>query len=108
MADVFPEIHGQGSRVREIIRREEEAFNKTLDRGIEIFEERDLIKEAADPRGALISVDLGSEDPIKNAIDGNQITAAFAFRLYDTYGFPLDLTELMASELGLTGDSTVF
>src|SRR5438874_9056069 len=108
MADVFPEIRAQGSRVREIIHREEEAFNKTLDRGIEIFEERVLIKEAADPRGALISVALGSEDPIKNAIDGNQITAAFAFKLYDTYGFPLDLTELMARERGLTVDVTGF
>src|SRR5213595_2176905 len=38
MGDVFPEIRAQESRVREVIRREEEAFNKTLDRGIELFE----------------------------------------------------------------------
>jgi alanyl-tRNA synthetase len=108
MGDVFPEVRAKEKTIKDTIRREEEAFNKTLDKGIEIFEERVLIKESVDPRGALMSVALGPEDPLENAIEGNQITAAFAFKLYDTYGFPLDLTELMARERGLTVDVAGF
>jgi alanyl-tRNA synthetase len=108
MGDVFPEVRAKQKALKETIRREEEAFNKTLDKGIEIFEERVLIKESVDSRGALMSVALGPEDPLENAIEGNQITAAFAFKLYDTYGFPLDLTELMARERGLTVDVAGF
>jgi alanyl-tRNA synthetase len=104
MGDVFPEVRARQSRIKDTIKREEEAFNKTLDKGIEIFEERVLIKESIDPRGALMSVALGPEDPLEK----NQITATFAFKLYDTYGFPLDLTELMARERGLTVDVAGF
>lgn len=84
MGDVFPEIRTQQLRIKETIRREEEAFNKTLDRGIELFERE----------GALAGA---------RAISGE-----FAFKLYDTYGFPLDLTELMARERGLTVDVVGF
>src|SRR5262245_57689281 len=80
MGDVFPEVRTQQSRIKDTIRREEEAFNKTLDRGIELFE-----REVA-------------------RILGSAISGEFAFTLYDTYGFPLDLTELMARERGLTVD----
>jgi alanyl-tRNA synthetase len=104
MGDVFPEVRTNKSRIKETIKREEEAFNKTLDRGIAKFEDRVGIKEAVDPRGTLMSVALGPEDPLADAIEGSQITADFAFQLYDTYGFPLDLTELMARERGLTVD----
>jgi alanyl-tRNA synthetase len=83
MGDVFPEIRAQQSKVGETIRREEEAFNKTLDRGIELFE-REVAR-------------------IPRVISGE-----FAFKLYDTYGFPLDLTELMARERGLTVDVAGF
>ena len=38
MGDVFPEVRLKESKIKEIVRREEEAFNKTLDRGIELFE----------------------------------------------------------------------
>src|SRR5215475_540486 len=84
MGDVFPEVRTQQSRIKDTIRREEEAFNKTLDRGIELFE-----REVALPSARAISGD-------------------FAFKLYDTYGFPLDLTELMARERGLTVDVAGF
>jgi alanyl-tRNA synthetase len=80
MGAVFPEIRAKREHVEETIHREEEAFNKTLDRGIELFRE-----EAERLRGA-------------------QFGGAFAFKLYDTYGFPLDLTELMARERGQTVD----
>jgi alanyl-tRNA synthetase len=84
MGDVFPEVRANESKIKDTIRREEEAFNKTLDRGIELFEREVAL-------------------PITAAISGE-----FAFKLYDTYGFPLDLTELMARERGLTVDVAGF
>ncbi len=105
MGDVFPEIRVRKKQVQEVIRTEEEAFNKTLDRGIELFREEtrrvstDVVQFPV-PQGGLISeiTDFGSK----------QIPAEFAFKLYDTYGFPLDLTELMARERGLTVDIAGF
>src|SRR5947207_3535691 len=83
MGGVFPELRAKQETIKEVIRREEGAFNKTLDKGIELFE-----REVA--RGA------------------PTISGAFAFRLYDEQGFPLDLTELMARERGLTIDVAGF
>jgi len=87
MGDVFPEIRARKQIVQDVICTEEEAFNKTLDRGIELFND--------------YSEGLG----VAGASD---IDAEFAFKLYDTYGFPLDLTELMARERGLTVDTAGF
>jgi alanyl-tRNA synthetase len=83
MRDVFPEVRAQQSKIKGTIKREEEAFNKTLDKGIELFE-----REVA----AGVSA----------------ISGAFAFRLYDEQGFPLDLTELMARERELIVDVAGF
>ena len=83
MGDVFPEIRTKEKTIKDVIRREEEAFNKTLDKGIELFE-----REVA--RGV------------------STISAPFVFRLYDEQGFPLDLTELMAREHRLTVDVAGF
>ena len=90
MGDVFPELREKKRIIAETIRREEEGFNKTLDRGIELFE-----------REVARLVNSGLER-------GSQISGAFAFRLYDEQGFPLDLTELMARERGLTVDKDAF
>ncbi len=77
MGGFFPELAKNEARITEIIKDEEESFGRTLDRGIKHFEE----------------------------LAGNtQISGQDAFKLYDTFGFPLDLTELMASERGLTVD----
>jgi alanyl-tRNA synthetase len=84
MGEVFPEIREKQEHVEETIQREEEAFNKTLDRGIELFQEETGGKATG------------------------EINGEFAFKLYDTYGFPLDLTELMARERGLTVDVAGF
>ncbi len=89
MGDVFPEIRAKKKEVQAVIRREEEAFNKTLDNGIAVFEEN--MAELANP-----------QRPVK-VFPGDK-----AFELYDTYGFPLDLTELMARERGLTVDTAGF
>src|SRR5207248_2971437 len=84
MGDVFPESRAKQKAIKETIRREEEAFNKTLDIGINVFEQ-------------------GIQRWNLDHIPGD-----FAFLLYDTYGFPLDLTELMARERGLTLDVAGF
>jgi len=84
MGDVFPEVRAKQKHVEEVLKREEEAFNKTLDKGIALFE-----AEAG------------------RVTDG-RISGEFAFRLYDEQGFPLDLTELMARERGLTVDVAGF
>jgi alanyl-tRNA synthetase len=81
MGDVFPEIRAKQKHIEDVLKVEEESFNKTLDRGIELFNE---------------------------AAEKGNITGAFAFKLYDEQGFPLDLTELMARERGLTVDTEGF
>ena len=85
--EAFPEIKEKASYVMEVIKSEEENFNKTLDRGIEIF---NTIAREVKEKG-------------KKIIPGEE-----AFRLYDTFGFPLDLTRIMAEEQGLTVDETGF
>ena len=72
-----------------MIKAEEEAFNKTLDRGLESFQMQELLKARRE----------GAND--------RHLLGEFAFKLYDTYGFPLDLTELMARERGLSVDTPV-
>ena len=92
MGDVFPEIRAKKKHVQEVIRAEEEAFNKTLDRGLnslKIMLSRRML--------------LGASTGGLPVFDGD-----CAFTLYDTYGFPLDLTELMARERGLTVDKEGF
>jgi alanyl-tRNA synthetase len=86
MGETFPELREEKPHIRETLKREEESFNRTLDRGIELFE-----REAARLESA-----------------GAPISGAFAFRLYDEQGFPLDLTELMARERGLTVETERF
>jgi alanyl-tRNA synthetase len=85
MGDVFPELKQRKDFVKQTLKTEEEAFNRTLDKGIALFEQ-----EAAQPASP------------------GRISGAFAFRLYDEQGFPLDLTELMARERGLTVDKEGF
>jgi alanyl-tRNA synthetase len=82
MGEVFPEIRAKQAHVEEVLKREEEAFNRTLDNGIALF------TGEAEKAGA--------------------ISGEFAFKLYDTYGFPLDLTELMARERGIPVDAAGF
>ncbi len=82
MGEAYPELRQRQEYIMTVIRSEEESFNRTLDRGIEIFEE----KVAQLP------------------VDDKVFSGADAFLLHDTYGFPLDLTELMAAEKGLKVD----
>ncbi len=83
MGDAFPELKEKHHFASMVIKAEEEGFNNTLDRGIEIFEK--LALQVIQQK--------------KTEVPGDE-----AFKLYDTYGFPLDLTQLMAREKGLTVD----
>ncbi|ARM30227.1 alanine--tRNA ligase [Prosthecochloris sp. HL-130-GSB] len=87
MGDVFPELGKQYETVQKIVRAEEESFLATLDRGMDIF---------ADITASL------------KAAGGTVISGPDAFKLYDTYGFPVDLTRLMAAEEGLQVDEQGF
>ncbi|MFQ6612282.1 MAG: alanine--tRNA ligase [Fidelibacterota bacterium] len=84
MGSVFPEVHEKRAHIENVIRAEEGSFNETLDRGLIHFEK------------------------IIANLSGNQIPGREAFKLYDTFGFPLDLTQLMAREKGLTVDQKGF
>jgi alanyl-tRNA synthetase len=87
MGDVFPELVEKKDYVKKIIKAEEESFNATLDRGIELFDE--IIKK-------LIKQNL-------KVIPGSDV-----FKLYDTFGFPVDLTNVMAREIDFAIDEEGF
>jgi alanyl-tRNA synthetase len=121
MGHVFPEIRSRQDHVEEVIQREEEAFNKTLDRGIELFEEAvQAIREIGPvfPVGSMRPPGPSQAGKMEVFPDGRstptiygspkRISGEIAFKLYDTYGFPLDLTELMARERGFTVDIVRF
>jgi alanyl-tRNA synthetase len=97
MGDIFPEIRTKKQHVADVIRAEEEAFNKTLDRGIELFNE--VVKGQIGVAQKNLNIGLASGVPVITKFSGRK-----AFELYDTYGFPLDLTELMAREQGFQVD----
>ena len=81
MGEAYPELQAQQTLISSVIKEEENAFLRTLDRGIRMLEDN-MAKNAAT----------------------KVIPGVDAFVLYDTYGFPIDLTELIASEKGYTVD----
>ena len=87
MGDAFPELKAQQVLITKVIKEEEDSFLRTLDKGI------GMLNEAMDK--------LKAEN--KTELDGVQ-----AFRLFDTYGFPLDLTELICRENGFTVNEEQF
>ncbi len=87
MGDIFPEVLAKKDYVEKVILGEEKSFYRTLDKGLAIFDEIYQKTVAAK----------------KNIIDGQDV-----FKLYDTYGFPPDLTAQMAEEKGLAIDTDGF
>jgi alanyl-tRNA synthetase len=81
LGGVFPELRRQEPTMKRVIRSEEESFGRTLERGLKRFEE-------AAAQGSL--------------------PGTVVFELYDTYGFPVDLTQVLAAERGLAVDSAGF
>ena len=143
MGDVFPEIRAKKKHVQEVIQREEESFNKTLDTGIVIFNVKinglaeEKFKILFPARDSLFGVfcagvlvhgkkyteenykipfsnigTQGFDDDVQAVVANIKkalvVPGDLAFELYDTFGFPLDLTELMAREHGLTVDTAGF
>ena len=91
MGEFFPEIRKQQSLVTNVIREEEVSFLRTIELGISKLEHRILIQETFNK--------VAPENQVSNVFHGD-----IAFELYDTYGFPLDLTELIVKEKGFTVD----
>ena len=87
MGDAFPELKAQQQLISKVMKEEEDAFLRTLDKGISLL---DKAMEQLKAEG-------------KTELDGVQ-----AFRLFDTYGFPLDLTELICRENGFTVNEEQF
>ncbi len=85
--NVFPELKQQVDFVTKVIKEEEEAFLRTLDKGLKLIDE------------IIIST---------NATSSKIIDGKVAFELFDTYGFPIDLTRLIASEQNLSIDEKGF
>lgn len=134
LGDAFPELRDNPDRVREIIADEEESFGKTLDRGIKMFEDivieeaLEYLKESQIDSGnpgeqfahdQLVATGLiqRGQDVTRNPslllkVDWSGLPTSYglgisgedAFKLYDTYGFPVDLTQIMAEERGLKVD----
>ncbi len=87
MGDAFPELKAQQQLITKVIKEEEDSFLRTLDKGISMI---DKAMSELKAQG-------------KTQLDGVQ-----AFRLFDTYGFPLDLTELICRENGFSVDEEQF
>ncbi|MFH0866350.1 MAG: alanine--tRNA ligase [Bacteroidota bacterium] len=85
MGEFFPELKSQQELIRKVIAEEELAFSRTLSTGIQRFENYFELNKG------------------KRIIDGT-----FAFELFDTFGFPIDLTQLMAKELSMEVEMTGF
>ena len=84
MGDAYPELVNAKAHVEKVLDKEEHRFAETLDQGIEILES------------------------VISDLQGKEIPGEVVFKLYDTYGFPLDLTADIARERGLTVDSEGF
>jgi alanyl-tRNA synthetase len=104
MGRIFPEVVAKADLVRKTLTNEEESFFRTLERGLRLFEEaaEDAIREAE----SKTEIDIGLGDPPKKYAP--IISGESAFELYDTYGFPFDLTELIARERGMWVDADAF
>ncbi|HOV70758.1 MAG TPA: alanine--tRNA ligase [Dysgonamonadaceae bacterium] len=87
MGEAYPELIAQQKLVERVINEEEESFLRTLETGIHLLDKQ--IEEL-------------------RAVGKTQLEGAIAFQLYDTYGFPLDLTELILREHGMTVDTWGF
>jgi len=85
LGEAFPELENQKGLITQVIKQEEESFLRTLDNGIELLQVQ-----------------------LKSMSKGDTLSGKTVFELYDTFGFPFDLTSLMVSESGMLVDETGF
>ena len=104
--NVFPELHKQADFVKRVIKEEEESFLQTLYSGMAIFNSYLRTGEVAIKENREHVITLGNK---KFRVSPDKvISGEFAFELKDTYGFPVDLTQLIARELGWSVDMNGF
>ena len=95
MGDAFPELKAQQTLIGKVIKEEEDSFLRTLDKGIA------LLDKAMEEMRSSNTQHPNSNTPL-------ELSGVEAFRLFDTYGFPLDLTELICRENGFTVNEAEF
>ncbi|KXU34891.1 alanine--tRNA ligase [Cephaloticoccus capnophilus] len=95
LGPVFKEVAEQEKIICRIIRSEEESFGRTLERGLTLFNRAAGNAEA-------------QAAPHAESAHAKKLSGEAAFELYDTYGFPLDMTQLLATERGLSVDTQKF
>jgi alanyl-tRNA synthetase len=98
MASAYPDLTGNQNTIERVIKSEEERFFETLGKGLKILaEEVDKVLSSTPPSP------LFTKEREPRSLSGD-----VAFKLYDTFGFPLDLTEIICAEQGLTVDQAGF
>ena len=111
MGEVFPELKNRQDTIRTTLEQEEASFNQTLDRGLKEFEVIVSVLLKNQEMYAEVIAESSNQD---QALDAEllRINRLFkgsdAFNLYDTYGFPIDLTQLLCSERGIEIDMEGF
>ncbi len=96
MGEAYPYLHPERDRILDVVRREEAQFARTLDAGTQLLEEALIPLTSADRVVGRRVEDLPADAPV--------LPGGVAFRLHDTYGFPVDLTIELAAECGVGVD----
>ena len=96
--NVYPNVRQREAAIKAELAREESQFLKTLERGEKLLSE--IVKKAVVEQASRLSVSQGGQDSHPTV----EISGPDAFTLYDTYGFPLELTQEIAEEQGITVD----
>ena len=110
-ADVFPELLQQQDFVGRVIKEEEESFLRTIDTGIKRFQaytQSNALETDKELSTETVLFSADSKEDVDSLRKQKIIAGSFAFELNDTFGFPIDLTQLMASEIGWTVDMEGF
>jgi alanyl-tRNA synthetase len=104
LGDVFTELQAKQRTIEETIGREEEMFNRTLDVGLRHFEDTcKRLEQVATSEGSYAQTTSLTRPQFMPSLRGEDV-----FKLYDTYGFPIDLIEVLANERGVQVDRIGF
>jgi alanyl-tRNA synthetase len=113
MGSAYPELAAAQVRVMEILRQEEERFFTTIEHGMEILLAEIETKVQHEPASLTTGISLSGHSKSSSRMTGelttsHNISGDIAFKLHDTFGFPLDLTADVCRELGVTVDAAGF